>query len=282
MKNEERKYSLAYLTVGGCSPEEMTYIASRAGYDYVSYRLISMNLPGEPNFDLTKDKQLFNNTKQALNNTGLELLDIELARIDDEHDPKSYEPAMEVAAELGGRHVLSSIWTDNHDLYIERFAQVCDLAKQYGLTVDLEYVPIASVTNLEGAKNVLNTVKRDNAGLLIDIHHFHRAGDNPEELAKLPKEWFNFIHLCNAVKDIPQKKEDMIRILREERSYLGEDGIDVKSIVDAMPNIPFSIESPNLANVKKYGVEEHARRSLEAAKNYFSKRASSKEKSVKM
>ena len=44
-----QKYSLAHLTVLGCAPPEMTYIAGRAGYDYVSFRPIFMGLPGEPN-----------------------------------------------------------------------------------------------------------------------------------------------------------------------------------------------------------------------------------------
>jgi hypothetical protein len=34
----EQEFSLAHLTVLGCAPPEMTYIAARAGYDYVSIR----------------------------------------------------------------------------------------------------------------------------------------------------------------------------------------------------------------------------------------------------
>ncbi|GAA3319418.1 hypothetical protein GCM10020331_026240 [Ectobacillus funiculus] len=51
----------------------------------------------------------------------MKLLDIELARICADVDPKKYVPAMEAAAELGGRHVLSSIWTNDRNLYMERF-----------------------------------------------------------------------------------------------------------------------------------------------------------------
>ncbi|MER2256473.1 MAG: sugar phosphate isomerase/epimerase, partial [Priestia megaterium] len=32
------QFSLAYLTVLGCSPPEMTYMAAKAGYDFVSLR----------------------------------------------------------------------------------------------------------------------------------------------------------------------------------------------------------------------------------------------------
>ena len=63
-------------------------------------------------------------TKAALAATGIRVHDIELARIYEGMDPKSYLPAMEVAAELGARAVLSSIWSGERDFYIEKFAEV--------------------------------------------------------------------------------------------------------------------------------------------------------------
>jgi len=102
------QFSLAYLTVLGCSPPEMTYMAAKAGYDFVSLRPIYMGLPGEPNYALAENKQLMRETKSAMSETGVKLLDIELARIYEGVDPKRYLPAMEAAAELGGRHVLAA------------------------------------------------------------------------------------------------------------------------------------------------------------------------------
>jgi sugar phosphate isomerase/epimerase len=268
-KKMTRQFSLAHLTVLNCPPDEMTYIAARAGYDFVSFRPIYMGLPGEPNYELAKNKEMLRKTKTALAETGVKLLDIELARIYDGVDPKRYLPAMEVAAELGGRHVLSSIWTDDRNFAIERFAELCDLAKQFGLTVELEFVPIASVYNLAGALDVLRTAKRENAGLMIDIHHFHRSRDRVEDLDAVPREWFRYLHLCNAPAEIPTSKEEMTRILREERLYLGEDGIDVASIVNRIPEIPYSIELPNIKRAQELGYEEFARRCLQTAKDYL-------------
>src|SRR5690625_2082826 len=197
----EQKFSLAYLTVVNTPPPEMIYMAANAGYDYVSLRPIYMGLPGEPNYSLATNKQLLGQTKKALKDTGLELLDIELARIDRNIDVHQYEKEFEICAELGAKHVLSSIWTDDRSYYIEQFAALCDLADEYGLTVELEFVPIASVKKLSEAVDVLNTVNKQNAGLLIDIHHFHRAGDRVEDLKQLPEDWYRFVHLCDATKD---------------------------------------------------------------------------------
>lgn len=263
------QFSIAHLTALGCSPPELIYIAARTGYDFVSLRPIYMGLPGEPNYELAKNKEMLRQTKIALADTGIKLLDIELARIYDGLDPKRYLPAFEVAAELGGRHVLSSIWTDDRNYVIERFAEVCDLAKPFGLTVDLEFVPIASVYDLAGTVDVLTTVKRDNAGLMIDAHHFHRSGDKVEDLDKLPRDWFHFFHLCDAPSEIPTDKDEMTRILREARSYVGEGGIDVAGIINRIPEVPYSIELPNTKQVQELGYEEHARRCLQSAKDYL-------------
>lgn len=264
-----RQYSLAHLTALECAPPELTYVAAKAGYDFVSLRPIYMGLPGEPNYELAKNKEMLRKTKKALAETGIKLLDIELARIYDGLDPKQYEPAFEVAAELGGRHVLSSIWTDDRGFAIERFAELCDLAKPYGLTIELEFVPIASVANLASALDVLQTVNRDNAGLMIDAHHFHRSGDRVEDLDQIPREWFRYVHLCDAQREIPSSKEEMTRILREERLYIGEGGIDIASIVNRIPEVPYSIELPHLKRSKELGSEEFARRCLQSAKAYL-------------
>ncbi|MEK3934225.1 sugar phosphate isomerase/epimerase [Sporosarcina sp. FSL W7-1349] len=265
----QNQFSLAQLTVLECAPPEMTYLAARAGYDFVSFRPIYMGLPGEPNYALAENKEMMKQTKIALADTGLKLLDIELARIFDGVDPKRYVSAMEVAAELGGRHVLSSIWTDDRSFAIEKFAELCELAKPFGLTVELEYVPIASITNLADTLSVLRTANQENAGIMLDIHHFHRAGDKVEDLDTVPREWFRYLHLCDAPGEIPASHEEMTRILREERSYVGEGGIDVASIVNRIPRVPYSIELPNIKRVIELGYEEFARRCLVTAKEYL-------------
>lgn len=273
MKDDVRpfnyKFSLAHLTVLGLPTPEMIYVAARAGYDYVSPRLIYMGLPSEPNYALAENPQMLRQTKAALAATGLRVHDIELARVTDKVDPSAYLPALEVAAELGARAVLSSIWTENRALYLERFAQLCDLASPFGFTVDLEYVPIAGVRDLATAVDVLSTVGRPNAGLMIDAHHFHRARDSVSELAKVPRDWFHFAHICDAPGEIPTRREEMIRILREARLDVGSGGIDVAAILAQMPPVVLSIEQPNLERVKEMGYAEHACRCLEAAKRYL-------------
>ena len=270
MKHE---FSLAHLTVMGCPPPEMIYVAARAGYDYVSLRTIFLGLPGEPNYGFAGNPELLRQTRRALADTGLKLHDIELARVKDGVDPRTYVPEFEIGAELGARAVLSSIWSADRAYYLDKFAEICDLAKPFGLTVDLESVPIAAVRDLAGAVDVLRTVNRDNAGLMVDTHHFHRARDKAADLAALPREWFHFAQICDASAEIPTDRDEMVHVLREARLYLGEGGIDVADILRHIPRVPYSIELPHLDRAHELGYAEHAFRCLESAKTYLAAHA---------
>jgi sugar phosphate isomerase/epimerase len=269
----KREFSLAHLTVMGCPPPEMIYVAARAGYDYVSLRTIFMGLPGEPNYALATNPALRKMTRHALESTGVRLHDIELARVKDGVEPRSYLPEFEVAAELGARAVLSSIWSADRAFYLDQFAEICDLAQPFGLTVDLESVPVAAVRNLASAVDVLHTVKRGNAGLMIDTHHFHRARDQAADLGAVPREWFHFAQICDAPAEIPADREEMIHVMREARLYLGEGGIDVAGILRQIPRVPYSIELPHLDRAHELGYAEHAFRCLESAKTYLAAHA---------
>lgn len=263
----KKEYSLAHLTAISTTPLELAKIAANCGYDYVSIRQIYMGVVGEVPVDLAENKKMYQEIKALFKDTGLKLLDIELARIFDEVDLSKYEKAFETGKSLGARHVLSSIWTDKREYGIEKFAELCDLAKKYDLTVELEAVPVAGVKSFAEVAEILKLIKKDNAGLMMDTHHFNRANDSIELLKTFPKEWFRYAQICDAPLT-PTAREEMIKIMREGRDYLGEGTIDVAAILNAMPIVQYSIELPNSKRVEEYGYEGHARRCLETAKKY--------------
>jgi sugar phosphate isomerase/epimerase len=263
------QFSLAHLTVLGCSPPEATRIAAGAGYDFVSLRVIFMGLANEPNYDLAHNPAMLRETRTALSATGLRLHDIELARIADDVDVKTYLPALETAASLGARHVIASIWTPRGDFARDSLAELCDLAAKVGISVSLEFVTWANLTTLQDALALRRAVGRDNLGLLIDILHFDRSRTRYEELDSVPREWFHFAHVCDAPKKIPTTVEGLIHTGREARLYPGEGGLDIGAILNRMPVVPYSLEIPNLERVGELGYAEHARRCLVSAKRYL-------------
>lgn len=267
----ERKYSLAYLTVNGCSPPEMTYIAANAGYDFVSFRLIPMNIPGEIAY-VPEDREMIKKTRAALRETGIGVLDLELARIVEDVEATSYVPAMEIMAEMGASHVISSAWTqrtDDRNFIIDRFAEICDLAKPFGLTVNLEFPTFSRLTNLEETADIVRAADRTNGGILIDTLYYHFSRVDLDEVKKLPSEWINLLHICDTTNHIPPDKEGMVHVARDERLYCGEGSIDFHKLLSCIPTVPCSIELPHAERVKQFGYEGHARRCLETAKRHF-------------
>lgn len=268
------KFSLAHLTVLGWSPVEMAYNAHLIGYDFISIRNINMGVKGERDFTISIGGERYYNLKEALNETGIGIHDIELARVVDGVDVSSYEAAFESGASLGAKGVISSVWTDNKDFYTEQFAKLCDLAAQYGLTVNLEYVTWAGIWNLAGVRELLDTVKRPNARIMVDTLHTYRSKVSLEEIAACPKGLFDMAHICDGPAEIPARtdKEALVFTGRDARYYVGEGAIDIANMVKSLrEDTVLSIELPHLERVAKYGYTEHARRCLAAAKEYLAK-----------
>lgn len=266
------KFSLAHLTVLGWNPPEMIRNAAAIGYDYVSVRTINMGLSGESDYDISKNKKLFNSVKEAMDETGVRIYDIELARVADGVDVRRYEGPFEAAARLGAKGMISSIWTDNKPLYMEQFAELCDLAAQYGLQVNLEFPTWACVWDLAGVREVLDTVKKDNAGIMVDTLHVYRSRVSMEELAQIPKKLLNLAHICDGPAEIPDRadKEALIFTGRDARYYVGEGVIDIAGIVKTLrEDTVLSIELPHVRRVAEYGYFEHAKRCLDTAKEYL-------------
>jgi len=265
-----RKFSLAYLTIPGTSPVDQIRIAAEAGYDFVSLRPIPMLLPNEPLFQFDKDRNLFNATRKALEEYNIRLMDIELARVREDLKVEDFESAFSAAAELGATDVLSSIWSKDKNYYYRQFERICDLAAKYSLRVNLEFVTFAGVTNLVEAMDVLNTVDRPNAYLMVDTLHAHRSRVSADDIAKVDPSKFGFIHLCDGPGAIPALDDpSMIGVAREGRLYPGEGEIDLKSMLAAMPPNPISIELPNSREMASRGAAGHAAQCLIKAKQYF-------------
>jgi sugar phosphate isomerase/epimerase len=264
-----RPFSLAHLTMLNVPPPQLVEIAARAGYQFVSLRPIPVGAPNEPLYPLGTDRALLARTKAAMAATGVGLLDIEVARIIKEAKPRDYLPALEAAAELGGRHVLSSAWCEDRPYIVEFFSELCALAQPFDLTVDLEFVTWSGVRTLHEAVEVVKEARSRNAGIVIDTLHFDRCHAELGKLSSLPREWFHFAQISDAPAAYSTEREELIRIGRAERLYLGEGGIDVASILGRLPQVPLSIEIPNVTKLAALGTEQYARLCIETARSYL-------------
>ncbi len=267
----ESLYSLAHLTLINATAPELVYIAARAGYDSVSPRFIPMNVPGEFSPSPVSKDQV-QATKTALATTGLSVLDVELARITEDCDPRSFERALELGGELNAKRMIMSAWTntrDDRNFLVDCYAETCELAEPYGLTVDLEFPSFSRLRNLDEALDIVRAADKPNAGILVDTLYLHLSRVDIGELLHVPGELFHFLHISDCLPGIADTREGMIQLARDARLYPGEGWIDFAGIIERMPPVDYSIELPNQSRVAELGYEEHARRCLQHAKKTF-------------
>jgi sugar phosphate isomerase/epimerase/4-hydroxyphenylpyruvate dioxygenase-like putative hemolysin len=273
--DQRRDYSLAHLTALSLSPPELVDAAAEAGYRYVGLRLTRVT-PQEPHYPLATDPALMRTTKVRLAASGIEVLDIELARISPDDDPRDFRRFLEAGAELGARHVITQLPDPDRARKTDRFAQLCEMARPLGLTIDLEFPSWTETPDLNAAVRVLRGAGQPNAGILIDLLHFARSGSSIADLRQLPADWFHFVHVCDAPPAVPATNEGLIHTARFERLFPGEGGIDIHGILGALPpGLPYALEIPKATLVAQVGGKEHARLAITAAREHLETAVSS-------
>jgi sugar phosphate isomerase/epimerase len=190
-------FSLAHLTVLGTTPLELIEIAADAGYDYASIRTTPV-APGEQITPIAGDTAMVRRVARRLADTGLQVLDVELARLRPEDEPDQYLAVFDAAAAVGARHVIGQLPDPDRARATDRFGRLCDLALDFGLTVDLEFPSWSETGDLVTASAIVEAVDRTNAGVLIDALHFFRSDSSPDDIAALPRTWLRFVQLCDA------------------------------------------------------------------------------------
>ena len=79
--------------------------------------------------------------------------------------------------------------------------------------------------------------------MVVDLLHFHRSRCKLEEFDSMPREWFNYVHLCDTYKEIPEEEEALVHTGRAERLYPGEGEIDIAGVLKKLPGVSRGIEA---------------------------------------
>jgi sugar phosphate isomerase/epimerase len=258
------RLSLAHATLLETSPPDLVRIAAATGYEFVGLRLIPMGRLAEPRHALAEHPEYLRETKRTMADTGVRCLDVEVAQIKEGTDPRSYLPALEAVAELGGRFVLTNVYTPDRQFAEDGVAALCDLVEPLGLTIALEFVSFSNVATVEQAVEIVRNCLRENAAILVDALHFHSAGERADHLSRIPAHLIHYVHLCDGPREVPASADGRRRIAREGRLLPGEGGIDVAGLVRHLPaGIVYAVEAPNPARSAELGAEAYARLAFE-------------------
>jgi sugar phosphate isomerase/epimerase len=257
------KFSLAALTVLELAPPELVEVAAACGYHHVGIRLLPA-VPGGVAYPLMDNEAALKETLARLEATGITVADLEVVAFRPETEVATFSAFFEIGARLGAKHILVAGYDPDLDRFANRFAKFCEAAAPYGLTADLEFMPWTSVPDLRTANRIVAQVGQPNAGVLVDALHFDRSGSLIDDLGCIPAGRLHYWQLCDGPATPPATTEEMMHAARSERMFAGEGGIDLVSLIRAMPaEIVVSIEVPTslLANPKA-----RAERALRTAK----------------
>ena len=258
--------SLSYYTVPELSPPQMVRAAAAAGFAFCGARLLN-GQPGRDLAPLMENASLRRETIACLHDAGMRVLDASGARLRPETDMTAFAAFVDVAAELGARHILASGDDPDEARLVGRFAELCELAGRAGLTVDLEFVPWMRIADLALAERMVRAVARDNFGIAVDALHFDRSRSRVSDLAALPRSWFHYVQLCDAPGVWAPDRASLLHAAVSERLFPGDWAIDLVGILRALPRgIPIALEIPMAALARTTPVAERLGQAVAATR----------------
>lgn len=239
--------SLAALTVLELSPPDMVEAAAQGGYSHVGLRLEPATAE-EHHYPLVANSTLRRQTLQALRDTGVQVLDIEILRLKPHTDVHDFQVFLEVGAEFGATELLIAGNDPDEARLTENFALLCDLARPYGIYPHLEFMPWTDSPDLASALRVVENAGRSNGCVLVDAFHFNRSRSSLSVLTAAVQanpQRFRYAQMCDVVGPVPDDIGEILRQARHERCFPGDGDCDLAGLLAALPkNIPISIEAP--------------------------------------
>jgi sugar phosphate isomerase/epimerase len=261
-----RALSLSYYTVPELSAPEVVDVAADMGCQHVGLRLLN-GAPSDPATPLMSDPAFRRLTLKRLRDRQLTALDASAARLRPDTQVRDFGPVLEIAAEMGVRHVLASGDDPEGDRLVENFARLCEMACQYGLRIEVEFVPWLTIASLRDAAHLIATVKRGNFGIAVDALHFDRSHSRLSELSSISPAHLRYAQICDAMPCTDYGRDDQIRIATQERLFPGDGALDLVGLLHALPpDIPLALEVPTASLAQHMPASERVRMAVTATR----------------
>lgn len=243
----DRVLSLHHLSVLRATPAELVDAAAAAGFGHCGIRLVSPDTGNHMN-GIVEDRRARRDLVRRCAERGVAVLDIEAVWLRPASDVSALHPALEAAAELGARHILTVAHDHERSRLVDNLGRLADVAAQFGLKVPLEFITYTAVPDLATAWRLVQEVDRDNVAVLIDTLQFFRAGADFAGLADIPADRVPYVQICDGRAESPHGEEALRQEARTDRLCPGEGDLDVVRLIAALPpQVPLSVEAPTLA-----------------------------------
>ena len=119
---------------------------------------------------------------------------------------------------------------------VEVLTELSEIAQPYGVKIAVEFVghPQCTVNTFGQAYDIIETINRNNVGLVLDCFHFHAMGSNLEDLKKADGSKIFILHMDDT-EDFP-----IGFLTDEDRVWPGHGVIDLDGILSTLKEIGYS------------------------------------------
>lgn len=236
-----RPLGLGHFTFLDLPPADLVRLARASGFDFVGLRFNPV-APGALTW--LPDAVGLRELARVMQGEGISLYDIETVVIDETFDPVALIPALEAAAQLGGKRV--NVCADVFPGLADSFAQLHALAQDRGLGLDLECMAWRGIDSPQACHDLIDSVGAAGAGYLVDALHHFRCGGTLDDIAAMPPGRILSAQLCDAPTAAPSGADARLAEARGGRLLPGEGGLDIAGLVRALPrDTIISVELPS-------------------------------------
>lgn len=241
-----RTLGLGHFTFLNLSPTELVRLARAAGFGFVGLRFHPV-APGQLHW--LPDAPGLAELTRVMDGEGVSLYDIETVVIDAALDPDTLIPAMDAAAALGASRI--NTCADHFPELVPRFVQICALADERGLGVDIECMAWRGIASPAACLDLIDRSGAANAGYLVDALHHIRCGGAPDDIAAMPRGSVRSAQLCDAPLAAPGDAAALIAEARGGRLLPGDGGLPLRDIIAALPtDAVLSVELPSATDMR--------------------------------
>jgi len=272
LPQQPRLISLAAGVVQEFPPEQVVYAAAAAGFNAVG---IWCDLE-------TWTNERTENVKQALLETGITALDIEVVWFKPGEPIDAHDRFVELAKALGAKNILCVSSETDIKQTKKRFQHLCQLAEGSGIRIVLEFLAITEINSLGKALEVVNDVAHPLGGILIDTLHLQRTGSSVEDVARLAQKnpkYLNptdtllpYLQLCDASETLEnQSFEGVLEDALYLRKLLGRGQLPLKGVLQAVDaQTPISLEIRSRYLLEQYpNLQDRANAVFNSTQQFF-------------
>ena len=251
-------FGLAPLGFLEVPPPELIALAAEAHFAFVTLRTRPA-VPGGAAFPMRAGDPLARACRRRSAETGVAIGAIEQVGLARGTDVASLREMLEVGAELGATRVVCSGDDPDLALVVDRFAQLCCLAAEFGMEVALEFMPFRAVQTLEQAHHVVTASGAANARVCLDTLHLIRSGGSVSEVRDVPPQQLGLLQLSDAPAEAPAP-DGLAEEARERRLLPGHGALPLADIIAVYPDTrPIEAEVPMAREFPQLDARERAR-----------------------